>query len=190
MHIYVLGLLLFVLVLLVALIVSNLRAMIRERRALLAVGPLEWRAWPLPAERPQADACLEAAAEEAGKPVAGSLWIELQPSGGGAAVSGMAPQRRRQLVSLLEQAIPGSPILSVAPGCFQEVEGRLEEAFEALCDERLDLAGYTALIDKEYDMALRQQAHLGPLADELLKRELDDVIAALTWCQDWARAQD
>jgi hypothetical protein len=216
MQIYLFGLALLVLAGLLVLIVRKLIAMIRQRRALIAIGPIEWQGWLPPAENAEAEVVSEVASET--PPVADTAPIADTAPGAGAgepspnadrnrnqsgfgknpgkdaddadlSVTGMAPQRRRHLVSLLEDTKPGARIWPILPGYFKEVEGRLETAFEALCDERIDLAEYMALIDKEYNMALRQRANLGPLADDALHGEADDVIAALSWCQDWARKQ-
>lgn len=210
MQIYLLGLAVLVMAGLLVLIVRKLIAMIRQRRALIAIGPIEWQGWLPPAESAEAEVVSEAASET--PPVVDTAQgagtgelnqnadINRNQSGFGTKprkdaddadlrVTGMAPQRRRHLVSLLEETQPGARIWPILPGYFKEVEGRLETAFEALCDERIDLAEYMALIDKEYNMALRQRANLGPLADAALHGEADDVIAALSWCQDWARKQ-
>ena len=202
MEIYLFGFLLVALAVLLVVIVRRTLTMIRERRALLALGKVEWKGWqPLP----EIDTLLPPEPEQTGQaPAADSNQPTppAAPQSGAIAPSGAArepaspavpgtksPSRRRQLVSATELSKPGERLWPMTPGYFKEVEGRLESAFEALCAEQIDLQRYIALVEKEYELAQRLQINLGPLADDDMHREASEVLSALAWCKDWALNQ-
>lgn len=209
MQIYLFGALLLVLLVVLVLIIRHTLRMIREREALLAVGPVKWQPWS-PTEELDAGAAMrpdDAGGDAAGVTAApGAAPAQARASevvsADGAEqplpvsprsepVPGRtSPARRRQLVSMSEHASPAAARQwPITPGYFKELEGRLEVAFEALCAGQIDLARYIELIDKEYETAQRLEINLGPLADDDLQSEANNAISALEWCKNWALEQ-
>ncbi len=193
MQIYVLGLALIAMLALLIFIVRRTITMVRERRALLAVGDVEWQAWTPPpvVEEPDILELVELADElgEADLPVLPLFGGELATPAGSAVPGSAALRRRGQLLSAAEQAEPEMRTWPMTPGYFEQVEARLEQAFEALCGEQIDLQRYIALVEQEFEIAQRLKFNLGPLADEALHQEANDVLEALRWCKDWAQQQ-
>ncbi|MDP3906615.1 hypothetical protein [Novosphingobium sp.] len=188
MQIYLFGLVLLGLVVLLGFIMVRTAAMVRQQRPLIAVGPIQWHG-PVArtAHQPAAPQPVAAPAAEPGfgRAAAPEPAAAREP----AQANDPPRERMRKLVSVSELEQHEADAELITAGYYRAVEARLEAAFEDFCGGTLDLAGYSALLDREYADALRAQTRLGPLADDTLHAEAADAIGALNWCRDWAREQ-
>ncbi len=183
MQIFILGAVLIGLTVLLGFIVIRTVAMIRARRPLLAIGPVQWQA---PVRPVTAQAAPEPPLERAdvsgfGRATPASPMPLPQPP------TAAPRERARKLVSVSELARAAAQPPIVAAGFYAGIEARLEASFGALCDGTINPDAYLARIDEEFAGVQRIQANLGPLAADALHAEVADAIAALQWCREWAQ---
>lgn len=190
MEIYILAAVLVGLTILLGFITTTTVGMIRARRPLLALGPVQWRtsAGAADAAAPQTAKPDTAPAADFGH----AAQVSSSSGGPSAALPPIDPAPRERVrklrsVSALTLAESDEPL--IAAGHYRRIEQQLETAFEALCEGAMELEDYVQLIDRQYAEAKRAQSKLGPLADEALHAEAAEAVAALEWCRDWARKQ-